>query len=89
MGFMPARISSILVLATVYFSGYRHWRLKKPNTGAILQVIMMGFALVMMLMVTLYNRVDSWLSLAFLIVAVGDLGLLIRQHRGVPPMHFD
>ena len=44
------------------------------------------FSLLMVLVITLYNRVNPWLSLGFFLIAAGSLGLMIRQLRMLPPM---
>ena len=46
---------------------------------------MIVFCLVMILIVAIYNRDNPWLSLAFFLIAVGSLGVMIRQHRMLPP----
>jgi hypothetical protein len=85
MFFIPAWISNILLLVTCYLSGYQHVQLKRPNPVTNLQFFVMVFSLLMMVMVTLYNRENPWLSLAFFLIAVGCLGLMIRQNRMLPP----
>lgn len=86
MIFIPAWITNVLFFVTFYLSGFQHVQLRRPNSVTNLQFFMMAFSLLMILIVALYNRTNPWLSLAFLIAAVGSLGLMIRQHRMLPPM---
>jgi hypothetical protein len=46
--------------------------------------VMVG-SILMILMVTLFNRTNPWLSLAFFLIAAGSLSLAIRRHRQLPP----
>lgn len=85
MIFMPAWITNILFLVTIYLSGYQHVQLRRPNSVTNIQFLMMAFCLAMIVIVAFYNRVNPWLSLAFLVTAVTCLGVMIRQHRMLPP----
>ena len=86
MFFIPAWITNIVLLITCYLSGFQHFRFKRPNPITNLQFVMIVFCLLMVLIVTLYNRENPWLSLAFFLLAVSCLGLMIRQLRMLPPM---
>jgi hypothetical protein len=86
MFFIPAWISNVLFMITVYLSGFQHVQLRRPNPVANIQFFMIAFSLLMILIVALYNRESPWLSLVFFLIAVGSLGLMIRQHRMLPPM---
>jgi hypothetical protein len=86
MFFIPAWISNVLFLVTCYLSGFQHVQLRRQNPITNIQFFMMGFSLLMILIVALYNRESPWLSLVFFLIAVGSLGLMIRQHRMLPPM---
>jgi hypothetical protein len=86
MFFIPAWISNVLLLITCYISGFQHVQLRRPNPITNLQFFMMAFSLVMMVVVTMYNRENRWLSEAFFLIAVSCLGLMIRQFRMLPPM---
>ncbi|MDR3530427.1 MAG: hypothetical protein P4L90_07745 [Rhodopila sp.] len=86
MFFIPAWTSNILLLITCYLSGFQHVQLRRPNPITNIQFFMMGFSLLMILIITLYNRQSPWLSLAFFLIAAGSLGFVIRQHRMLPPM---
>nr|WP_294518026.1 hypothetical protein [uncultured Rhodopila sp.] len=85
MIFMPAWVSNVLFLITAYLAGFQHVQLRRPNPITNIQFIMCAFSLAMMLVVTFYNYVNPWLSLVFLVIAVASLGLIIRQHRMLPP----
>jgi hypothetical protein len=86
MFLIPTWITNVLLLIVCYLSGFQHFRLRRPNPVTNLQFFMMAFSLLMVLIVTLYNRENPWLSLAFFLMAVGCLGLMIRQLRMMPPM---
>lgn len=90
MIFIPAWITNFLFLITCYLSGFQHVQLKRPNPVTNLQFVMMAFSLLMVVIVAFYNRENRWLSMVFLVTAVGSLGLMIRQHRMLPPSrHFE
>ncbi len=84
--FISPYITNIIFLVTVYLSGFQHVQLRRPHPITNLQFFMMAFCLAMMLVVALYNRENAWLSLAFFVIALASLGLMIRQHRMLPPM---
>ena len=86
MFFIPAWVTNVLFLITCYLSGFQHVQMRRPNPVTNIQFFMIAFSLLMVLAVTLYNRANPWLSLAFLLIAVGCLGVMIRQHRMLPPM---
>jgi fatty acid desaturase len=86
MIFIPAWITNILFFVTFYLSGYQHVQLRRPNPITNLQFFIMVFCLVMIVIVALYNSENPWLSLSFFLVAVAGLGLMVRQHRMLPPM---
>jgi hypothetical protein len=86
MVFIPAWITNILFLITVYLSGFQHVQLRRPNPVTNIQFFMMVFSLAMIVIVAFFNRVNPWLSLAFFITSVVNLGVMIRQHRMLPPM---
>jgi hypothetical protein len=86
MVFIPVWVTNILFMITIYLSGFQHVRLRRPNPITNIQFFMIAFALVMIVIVTLYNRVNPWLSLAFFVTSVVSLGMMIRQHRMLPPM---
>jgi hypothetical protein len=65
MVFIPAWVTNILFMITIYLSGFQHVRLRRPNPITNIQFFMIAFALVMIVIVTFYNRVNPWLSLAF------------------------
>ena len=46
---------------------------------------MILFCLLLVLAVANYNRVNPWLSLAFLLIAVINLIVIVRRHRMLPP----
>jgi hypothetical protein len=84
--FIPAWISNILLLVTCYLAGFQHLQLRRPNPVTNIQFGVIVFCLLMVVIITLYNRVNPWLSLVFFLIAAGTLGLMIRQHRMLPPM---
>lgn len=86
MFFVPAWVTNSLFLITCYLSGFQHVQLKRPNPVTNLQFFMMAFSLLMMVVVAFYNRENRWLSLGFFLVAGCSLGLMIRQHRMLPPL---
>jgi hypothetical protein len=61
-------------------------QLRRPNPVPSIQFVMVVFSLLMMLVVTMYNRTSPWLSLVFFFISAGNLGVMIRQHRMLPPM---
>jgi hypothetical protein len=85
MVFIPTWITNILFLITVYLSGFQHLQLRRPNPVTNIQFFIMAFSVAMIVIVAVYNRVNPWLSLAFLITSVANLGVVIRQHRMLPP----
>jgi hypothetical protein len=86
MFFVPAWITNFLFLITCYLSGFQHVQLRRPNPVTNIQFFMMAFSLLMVVIVALYNRENRWLSTGFLAIALGSLGLMIRQLRLLPPM---
>ena len=64
----------------------KHRREQSENPVVNLQFGMMVFCLLMVLIVALYNRVNPWLSLVFFLISLTNLGVMIRQHRLLPPM---
>lgn len=86
MFYVPTWITNVLLLATIYLSGFQHVRLKRRNPVTNVQFIMIVFALFMMIMVTLYNRTNPWLSTGFFVIAVASLLTMLRQFRMMPPM---
>ena len=86
MIFIPAWITNILFLVTIYLSGFQHVQLRRTNPVTNIQFLMIAFCLVMIVIVALYNRANPWLSLAFFITAVISLGVMIRRHRMLPPL---
>ena len=85
MVFIPAWISNILFMITIFIAGYQHVLLKRRNPVTNLQFTMVVFAMLMIIVDTLFNRENPWLSLGFFVTAVICLGLMIRQHRTLPP----
>jgi Ca2+/Na+ antiporter len=85
MFFMPAWVTNFLFLITCYLAGYQHTRLNRENPILNLQFMVIAGSLIMVLLVALYNRVNPWLSLVFFLLAAGDLFMMIRQHRMLPP----
>lgn len=86
MFFIPVWITNILFLATFYLSCFQHVQLRRPNPVTNLQFFMMASSLLMILVATLYNRENPWLSLGFLLTAAASLALMVRQHRMLPPL---
>jgi hypothetical protein len=84
--FIPVWITNILFLITFYLSCFQHVQLRRPNPVTNLQFFMMAFSLLMILVATLYNRANPWLSLGFLLTAAASLALMVRQHRMLPPL---
>ncbi len=85
MVFIPTWVSNVLFLITIYISGYQHVQLKRRNPVTNVQFIMIAFALLMIIVGALYSHENAWLSLGFFVIAVACLGLMIRQHRTLPP----
>ena len=46
---------------------------------------MVVFGLLMVLIITLYNKHNPWLSLVFFLIAITCLLVMLRQHRMLPP----
>jgi uncharacterized membrane protein len=85
MVFIPAWVSNVLFLITIYISGYQHVRLKRRNPVTNLQFVMIAFALLMIIFGAFYGHENAWLSVGFFTLAVACLGLMIRQQRTLPP----
>ena len=85
MFFVPAWVTNIILLVTCWLSAYQLLRLQRPNPLVIIQFYMILFCLAIVLSVALYNRVNPWWSLAFLLIAVINLGVMVRQNRMLPP----
>ena len=81
---LPGWISSVLFLVTCYVSGFQHVQLKRVRSVMNLQFFMMVFSLAMIWVNAVYNHDTPWLSLAFLLIAVGSLSLMIHQFRRMP-----
>lgn len=86
MFFIPTTLTNILLLATCWLSGIQLSRLKLANPVPSIQFLMILFCMVIAVVVTLYNKVNPWLSEALFVVAVVSLGVMIRQNRMMPPM---
>jgi hypothetical protein len=86
MFFIPAWVTNVLFMITVYLSGFQHVQMRRANPVTNIQFFMIAVSLLMMLVVAFYNRESPWLSLAFFLIAVCCLGVMIRQHRMLPPM---
>jgi hypothetical protein len=85
MFFIPAWVSNCLLLATCVLSGYQHSQLRRANPVTNIQFWMIVFAMVMIVTIATHARTNVWLSLGFFIIAVGCLGIMIRQNRMLPP----
>jgi hypothetical protein len=85
MIFIPAWASNTLLLIACVLSGYQHVQLRRPNPVTNIQFLMIVFAMAMILVIAIYAHTDAWLSLVFFLIAVGCLGLTIRQNRMLPP----
>ena len=83
---IPAWIINVLFLLTVFVAGFQHVRLRRRNPVLNLQFFTMAVGLFMIVITTLCNQMNPWLSLGFLGVAVASLALTIRQHRTLPPL---
>ncbi|HVZ09991.1 hypothetical protein [Rhodopila sp.] len=85
MIFIPRWLTNIVFLVAFYLCLIEHVRfrfVKKPlNTQLFLAI----FCAAMVLVVTFNNHRDPWLSIAFLIVALGCLAYTWRQWRYLPP----
>lgn len=86
MFFVPTWIINVLLLMTCWLSGFQLVQLRRLNPLTALQFWMIVFCLLMIVGVSFYNKVNPWLSLAFLLIAVANLVVMIRQHRLLPPM---
>jgi hypothetical protein len=86
MFFIPTWLSNVLLMITIYISGFQHVQLRRKNPVANLQFVMMAFSLLMILLIALYNRESPWLSLAFFAISVLSLALMVRQFRMMPPL---
>jgi hypothetical protein len=82
---VPAWIPNVLFLITCVLSSYQHVQLRRPNTVMNIQFLMIAFCIAMIITTALYARTNAWLSLALLLIAVGCLGFILRQHRMLPP----
>lgn len=86
MVFIPTWVPNVLLLVTCWLSGFQLVQMKRANPVMNIQFIMIVFSLLMVLIITLYNKTNPWLSLLFFLIAAGNLGVMIRQHRMLPPM---
>jgi Ca2+/Na+ antiporter len=82
---IPTWITNCVILAGFVLSAYQHWRLNPENPVTNSQFVVMVFSILMLLVVTLFNRTDPWLSLALFLIAAASLFLTIRRHRKLPP----
>ena len=85
MFFIPIWVTNFVFLAAGWLSGFQLVQLRRVNPVPTLQFFMVWFCLAMVLIVVVYNRVNPWLSMGFLLVAVATLILMIRRHRLLPP----
>lgn len=85
MFFIPAWISNVLLLVTCWLSGFQMVQMRRPNPVATIQFSMILFCLLMVVVVALYSKVNPWWSLGFFLIAVVNLGVMIRQNRLLPP----
>jgi hypothetical protein len=85
MIFAPIWITNFLLLGTCWLAGYQLMRLRRTNPIPTIQFAMVLFCLLLVMPVARYNRVNPWLSLAFLLIALINLTVTIRQHRMLPP----
>jgi hypothetical protein len=86
MFFIPTWITNVLLLINCWLAGFQLVQLRRPNPLRVIQFWMIAFSLLMMAVVTLNNRKNAWLSLIFLLIAVFNISLSIRQHRMLPPL---
>jgi hypothetical protein len=81
---IPTRITNIVFLIRFVLATGQHGRLNQENPVTNLQFIVMVCSISMLLVVTL-NHTDTWLSLAFFLIAVGSLAPSVRQRRKLHP----
>jgi hypothetical protein len=86
MFFIPTWVPNVLLLVTCWLSGFQLVQMKRANPVMNIQFIMIVCSLLLVLIITLYNKTNPWLSLLFFLIAAGNLGVMIRQHRMLPPM---
>jgi hypothetical protein len=86
MFFVPTWVTNFILLGTCWLSGYQLVQMRRQNPVTNIQFCMIIFCLLLVLIVALYNRVNPWWSLAFFLISVAGLGIMIRQHRMLPPM---
>jgi tetrahydromethanopterin S-methyltransferase subunit E len=85
MIFIPTWTSNFLFLGTCWLSGYQIVQLKLANPIPTIQFGMVVFCLLMVLITTLKNKHDPWLSLVFFLIAIACLLVMLRQQRLLPP----
>lgn len=85
MLFVPTWVTNFILLVTCWLSGYQLVQMRRPNPVTNIQFCMIVFCLLLVLIVALHNRRDPWLSLAFFLISIANLGIMIRQHRMLPP----
>jgi Ca2+/Na+ antiporter len=85
MFFVPAWLTNAILLVTCWLSGYQLTQIRRANLVMNIQFVMIVFCMLMVLIVAMENRVNPWLSMAFLVIAVINLWVMIRQHRMLPP----
>ncbi len=86
MFFIPIWIPNVLLLASCVLANYQQWRLNPENVVKTVQFGISVFSIVMivaMVLFTLSHR-DPWISLIYLLVALGTLWFTIRQFRKLP-----
>jgi nicotinamide riboside transporter PnuC len=86
MFFVPTWLPNVLFLGTFYLSCFQHVQLKRRNPVTNLQFVMMALTLLMILITTLYNRTNPWLSDGLFVASIAGLVLMFRQNRYLPPM---
>jgi c-di-AMP phosphodiesterase-like protein len=85
MIFIPTWTSNFLLLGVCWLSGYQLVQLQRANPILTIQFGMVVFGLLMVLIITLYNKHNPWLSLVFFLIAITCLLVMLRQHRMLPP----
>lgn len=85
MIYIPTWIANTLLFITCYLSGFQHVQMKYANPVTNLQFFMVAFTLLAILFIATRSDVSPVMSMVYFVVSALCLGLMIRQHRYLPP----
>ena len=82
---IPRWLPNALFLMTIVVTAFQLGRLVYAKRPSHLQYLVGLFCLIMIPIVTFTAARNSWLSLAYLVVALACLVTMVRQIRYMPP----